>query len=163
VSLIAGYLCQSDQGDFRLTCKSWRDAYPLEPRTVLRHTADWRKSAEQIRRLLPAATIVVQVSEVKSLLELLDSPHCSDVVRLDTRQPGWLSQWTLEPAHYKPDKVKEVLRPLQALQDGIAHMNTQPNIELQLRIRSTQLALPALRICLGHCHMPFFTCVSWRA
>ncbi len=135
-----------------MTRKSWRDAYPLEPRIVLRHTADWRKSAEQIRRLLPAATIVVQVSEVKSLLELLDSPHCSDVVRLDT----WLSQWTLEPAHYVPDKVKEVLRPLQALQDGIAHMNTQPKIELQLRIRSTQLALPALRNALGSLSFAIF-------
>jgi len=156
VSLIAGYLCQSDQGDFRLTCKSWRDAYPLEPTIVLRHTADWRESAEQIRQLLPAATIVVQVSEVKSLLELLDSPHCSDVIRLDTRQPGWLSQWTLEPAHYVPDKVKEVLHPLQALQDGIAHMNTKPKIVLQLRIRSTQLALPALRTVLGSLSFAIF-------
>ena len=139
-----------------MTCKSWRDAYPLEPTIVLRHTSDWRESAEQIRCLLPAATIVVQVREVKSVLELLDCPHCSDVIRLDTRQTGWLSQWTLEPAHYVPDKVKEVLQPLQALQDGIAHMDTKPKIELQLRIRSTQLALPALRDVLGSLSFAIF-------
>lgn len=110
-----------------MTCKSWRDAYPLEPTIVVRHTSDWRESAEQTRHLSPAATIVVQVREVKSVLELLDCPHCSDVIRLDTRHTGWLSQWTLEPAHYVPDKVKEVLQPLQALQDGIAHMDKTQN------------------------------------
>ena len=97
---------------------------------------------------MPAATIVVQVSEVTSVLELLDSPHCSDL-------PGWLSQWTLEPVHYVPDQVKEVL-PVQALQDGIAHMHIKPKVELQLRIRSALLALPALRNVLGSLSFAIF-------
>ena len=148
MSLIAGYLCQSVQGDFRLTCKSWRDAYPLEPRIVLGHTPGWRESAEKIRQLLPAATIVVQISEVTSVLELLDSPHCSESL-------GWLSQWTLEPVHYVPYQVKEVL-PVQALQDGIAYMDKKPKIKLQLRIRSAQLALPALHNVLGSLSFAIF-------
>lgn len=143
VHWIIGKLCQADQADFRLVCRSWRDAYPIQHRVNLRHTADWQTSATQLRQLSQKATIVLQAADANAVVQLLDFALC-DIVILDTRHPGWSSQWTLEPLHYVPDKVKETLQPLQSLQQSLPD-HKRKRLELHLRIRSTQLVSPALR------------------
>ncbi len=57
-----------------------------------------------------------------------------------------MTQWSLEPLHSIPDKTREVLEPLQALQQGLANLHVTKGIELQLRIRSNQQSSsPALQ------------------
>ena len=111
VSLVAGKLCRKDQADFRLTCKSWRDAYAIQQRIVLRQKGHWEDSAQDIGNLCQHATIVVQAAGITDLPQLLNSPDC-DQVSLDTR-PVWESQWSLESMHYVPDKMKQILNRLQ--------------------------------------------------
>ena len=106
VAMIADKLCQKDQADFRLTCKTWHDAYPVQQRIVLRQTEDWEDSAREIKRLCQEAVIVVQANGISDLPQLFLNPDC-DQVSLDTR-PGWASQWSLQPMHFVPDKIKEV-------------------------------------------------------
>ncbi|KAL3163054.1 hypothetical protein ABBQ32_009478 [Trebouxia sp. C0010 RCD-2024] len=143
VARIADKLCRKDQADFRLTCKSWQDAYPIQHRIVLRQTQDWEDAAKEVRRLCQEAVIVVQTACVPDLPQLLPSLGC-DKVSLDTR-PGWASQWSLEPMYYVPDRIKEVLIPLGKVLDIPKEVLGRDKLELQMRIRSTQAASEALR------------------
>ena len=145
VALIADKLCRKDQADFRLTCKCWRDAYPVQQRIMLRQTEGWEDSAREIRRLCHEAVIVVQAARIAELPLLLPNPDC-DHVSIDTR-PGWAAQWALAPMHYVPDKIKEVLNPLHLVLHAIRNIDTpdRNKLEVQLRVRSTQAISDAVR------------------
>lgn len=130
----------------RLTCKCWRDAYPIQHRIVLRQTQDWEDSARQIRRLCQEATIVVHTARATDLPQLLPSVDC-DKIGLDTR-PGWAAQWSLEPMHYVPDRIKEVLVPLRKVMDILKEVPGRDKLELHMRIRSTQAASDIMRAAL---------------
>ena len=136
VAMIADKLCRKDQADFRLTCKTWRDAYPVQQRIVLRQTEDWEDSAREIKRLCQKAVIIVQATDISDLPQMFLNSVC-DQVSLDTR-PGWASHWSLEPMHYVPDKIKEVLQPLHKLLDTMKDNPGKDKLELHLRVRSTQ-------------------------
>ena len=143
VAMIADKLCRKDQADFRLTCKTWRDAYPVQQRIVLRQTEDWEDSAREIKRLCQEAVINVQSTCISDLAQLFLNPDC-DQVSFDTR-PGWASQWSLEPMHYVPDKIKEVVKPLQKLLEAMKDNPGRDKLELHLRVRSTQAISEGVR------------------
>ena len=143
VAMIADKLCRKDQADFRLTCKTWRNAYPVQQRIVLRQTEDWEDSAREIKRLCQEAVIVVQATGISDLPQLFLNPDC-DQVSLDTR-PGWASQWSLEPMHYVADKIKEVVNPLRKVLEVMKDNPGRNKLQLHLRVRSTQAISDAVR------------------
>ena len=141
---ITSNLLATDLAHLRLTCKQMRASQPAiqdGARLYLAYSPNWTTAAAEIRRLLPAATVVLKMAADCNVS--LTFPFLWDVVSITSR-PGIIPRWSavavtqtmmatkIKPSIVELDKVKALLNQLEGKAD----------VELALQVKSSYLSIP---------------------